>query len=197
MPAESDPQLHDRAHDRPHVQPLVVLINGAPGSGKSTLAHALAADWPLALALDIDQLKFALGGWRDDLNAAGLQARRLALALIAQQLTDGHSVVLGQYLARPLFIETLEQAASTAGAGFHEFVLDVSPEVLRGRLISRVERPDRPEQQHNNTLVGPDDAPTLVRSMDALRSQRPGAQVIDANGDLTTTLTAIRERISP
>ncbi len=38
----------------------LVLINGAPGSGKSTLAHALAARRPLALALDVDQLKHAL-----------------------------------------------------------------------------------------------------------------------------------------
>ena len=181
----------------PHAQPLVVLINGAPGSGKSTLADALVADWPLALALDIDQLKFSLGCWRDDLTPAGLRARRLALALIAQQVKDGHSVVLGQYLARTPFIEELEQAAAADGAEFCEFVLDVSEEVLRGRLADRAERPDRPEQHHNNTLVGPDDAPTLVRSMHDLRTLRPRAQVIDANSDIATTLTAIRERITP
>ncbi|MGJ6979193.1 AAA family ATPase [Aestuariimicrobium soli] len=176
-------------------RPPVVLINGAPGSGKSTLAALVAADLPLALALDIDQLKFSLGGWRDDLNAAGLQARRLALALIAEQLAEEHPVVLGQYLARTLFIEALEEAAHAGGGRFVEIVLDVSADHLRTRLAGRSANPDRPEQAHNATLVGPDDADRLVASMVELRALRPHAHVVDGNADIATTLAAIRERI--
>ncbi|MCT1910641.1 ATP-binding protein [Brachybacterium paraconglomeratum] len=42
--------------------PVLLLLNGAPGSGKSTLA----ARRPLALALDVDQLKHSLAGWEED-----------------------------------------------------------------------------------------------------------------------------------
>ncbi|CAI9409477.1 AAA family ATPase [Aestuariimicrobium sp. T2.26MG-19.2B] len=188
MPAPEEP--------RPDA-PRVVLINGAPGSGKSTIAALLAAEMPLGLALDIDQLKFSLGGWSDDLNAAGLQARRLALALVRQQLLDGHGVVIGQYLARTPFIEQLEQTTVASGGRFREVVLRVAPATLRQRLTGRAERPHRPEHQHNNTLVGPEQAEELTDSMVELVRLRPHALVVDGDGDIGTTLGRIRERITP
>lgn len=44
---------------------MLILINGAPGVGKSTLAQRYVEDQPLALLLDIDELRTALGGWRE------------------------------------------------------------------------------------------------------------------------------------
>lgn len=117
--------------------PRLVLINGAPGSGKSTLAEALARDHPMALALDVDGIKHALGHWEEDLPAAGLHARRLSLALAREQLSAGYDVVVGQYLARTDFIEDLERLAGELGARFFEFVLDLDARPLAERLAGR------------------------------------------------------------
>lgn len=162
--------------------PRLVLINGAPGSGKSTLAHLLAGGWPMALPVDVDQLKHSLGGWRADPSAAGLHARRLCLALVATQLAAGFDVVVGQYLARTSFIEDLEAAAGAGGARFCELVLDVDVRTLAGRLASRKVAPDRPEHTVNNLLVGPDEADSLIASVQRLRELRPSAVWVDARG---------------
>ncbi|MGO1198823.1 MAG: AAA family ATPase [Dermabacteraceae bacterium] len=164
------------------LRPTLLLINGAPGSGKSTLAALVAAERPLALALDIDQIKHALGGWDEDLHTSGLQARRLAVALIRQHLADGHDVVIGQYLARPAFLEELEQLATDCGARFVEIALILDESILATRLAGRRETPDRAEQAANDRFVGPDDASELVTSIESIVAQRPRAHRIEARG---------------
>lgn len=165
------------------LSPTLMLLNGAPGSGKSTLAALLAAQTPLTLALDIDTLKHALGGWDRDLHASGLQARRLAVALIRQHLTDGHDVVLGQYLARTPFLEELERLAADCGARFVEVALILDEAALAQRLRARRESPDRPEQAHNDRFVGPDDAGQLVTSIEEVLRHRPQAHRVEAHGE--------------
>ena len=154
---------------RPHSvrRPLLVLLNGAPGSGKSTLAELVAAERPLALALDIDQIKHSLSGWDRDLHTSGLQARRLAVALIRQHLADGHDVML-------------------------EIALILDEATLARRLSARRERPDRPEQAANDRFVGPEDASELVASIEEVLFQRPGAHRLDAR----ESQESVRARIS-
>lgn len=171
--------------------PALVLLNGAPGSGKSTLAALLAAQRPLALALDIDTLKHALGGWDEDLQSSGLQARRLAVALIRQHLADGYDVILGQYLARTAFLEELEQLAADCGARFVEAALVVDEETLAQRLAGRRAAPDRPEQAANDRFVGPVDAPDLVRSIEVVLAHRPAMRRIDGRRSRDDVLAAL------
>ncbi|MGO1977462.1 AAA family ATPase [Brachybacterium tyrofermentans] len=173
--------------------PALVLLNGAPGSGKSTLAALLAAQRPLALALDIDTLKHALGGWDEDLQASGLQARRLAVALIRQHLADGYDVILGQYLARTAFLEELEQLAADCGARFVEVALILDEVTLAQRLGDRRERPDRPEQALNDRFVGPDDAGELVRSIQDVLQDRPNARLVEASRERAKIIEVLRE----
>jgi predicted kinase len=45
--------------------PMLILVNGAPDAGKSTLARRYVESHPLALLLDIDELRTMLGGWRE------------------------------------------------------------------------------------------------------------------------------------
>lgn len=174
-------------------QPTLMLLNGAPGSGKSTLAALLAAETPLAMALDIDQVKHSLGGWDRDLRASGLQARRLAVALIRQQLADSHDVILGQYLARTAFLEELAQLAAENGARFVEVALILDERTLAQRLSGRREHPDRLEQAHNDRFVGPDDAAELVRLIEKVLERRPTAHLMEVNRERTTILADLRE----
>ncbi|HET9128652.1 MAG TPA: AAA family ATPase [Propionibacteriaceae bacterium] len=176
--------------------PTLVLINGAPGSGKSTIASAVAGRRPLALALDIDVLKHNLGQWRADQRASGLQARRLALALIREHLGAGHDVVVGQYLARPEFIEALETTACEVGARFVEIVLVLDAATLASRLARRAATPDRPEHAVNNELVTAADAEALVESLTGILQQRQHAVRVDASGSPAQTLAAVLDLLA-
>ena len=101
----------------------LILLNGPPGSGKSTLAARYAADRPLTLALDIDDLRRMLGGWVERPLEAGLQARRMAVELARLHLREARDVVVPQFLGRPEFGETLAELCAAEGAQFVEIVL--------------------------------------------------------------------------
>ena len=170
----------------------LILINGAPGSGKSTLAAALAQDSAMTLALDVDAIRHSLGRWREDTQASGLHARALSLALAREQLASGHDVLLGQFLAKTVFIEQLEALAAALGVRFVELILDLEPRLLAERLATRREAPSRAEHAVNNDLVGPDDAQRLVESLDVLHRTRPRAVWVDAQGSVASTLDRLR-----
>ena len=150
----------------------------------------------MALALDIDAIKHALGRWEEDPSASGLHARRLSLALASEQLRAGFDLVVGQYLAKVPFIEDLERLAERHQARFCEFVLDLDAAALARRLAALASAPDRPEHGVNNQRVGPDDADALVRSIESLRQSRPRAVWVDARGSLPSTLEALRSLLT-
>lgn len=149
----------------------------------------------MMLALDVDTLKHALGGWADDPYAAGLHARRLALAVVREQLAAGLDVALGQYLARPELLDELAEAATEAGARFVHAVLDVDSPTLAGRLAARADAPDRPEHAVNNELVRPRDADHLVASIRALVRVRPADVVVDASGTVEDTIAELKRAL--
>jgi predicted kinase len=171
----------------------LVLINGAPGSGKSTIAELLAQDHALDLALDLDVIKHSLGQWDADPTASGLHARRLALALVEAQLRSGHDAFVGQFLARDDFIDELGAAARACGAAFVEVVLRASAETLRGRLARRAVHPERIEHAANAALVGLDDIPEMITSIEAATQRRPSALVVNADGHIDETAQRIRD----
>lgn len=141
--------------------PRLILLNGLPGSGKSTLARRWAAAHPFTVALDIDVLRDAIGGWRDDPLRAGLLARRMAGAAIRAALADGRDVVVPQLLARLEAIESLASLAAEQGAGFVEILLVVPPAVASERLRARTSLGRGPE-----LAQGTEDPDATVREYD-------------------------------
>lgn len=171
--------------------PRLVLINGAPGCGKTTQARLLAERTPLALALNVDDLKHALGQWQRDLKGSATHARTLAIAVIREQLALGHDVVLGSYISAPGFIDELAADAADLGADFREILLTLPADRLADRLVERAQNPSRPEHEINAKLVTPADAPRLAEKVAKLALQRPRAEIVDASGSVEQTQAAL------
>ena len=122
--------------------PVLVLLNGPPASGKSTIAARLVASRPLALDLDVDVVRGLLGAWLEHPNDAGRAARALALAMGRTHLSDGHDVVVPQFLGRTEFIEELESVAEQTDARFVEIGLVVDRQVAIDAFNARRAAPE-------------------------------------------------------
>ena len=158
----------------------LVHLNGPPGIGKSTLALRYVADRPLALCLDIDQLRRNLGQWRVDPGASGLAAREVAYAVIRTHLAAGHDVVVPQLAVRADFVEQLAAIAGECGAAFHEVVLTDAPEAVLERFRARAAVPALADHHRDavGQLGGEDGLLRWVAELETLVASRPGAVVV-------------------
>lgn len=143
----------------------MLLINGLPGSGKSTVARRYVADRPLALCLDVDVVRGLLGVWLDTPTAAGLLARRMALAMARVALDAGHDVVVPQFVARPEFVEQLRGLAERLGVEFIEVVLVNEPEEAMDRLAQRAAAPMNAVQRDAHALLERDGGLVAVQEL--------------------------------
>lgn len=114
----------------------LILINGTPGIGKSTLGRRYVDEHPLALLLDVDELRTRLGAWEAHAESKRL-ARELALAAARTHLAAGHDVVIPQLVARVAFLERLAELTTGAEATFHEVLVTDTLEASRRRFLAR------------------------------------------------------------
>ena len=177
-----------------------MLLNGPPGIGKTTLAMRYVRDRPLALALDIDTLRRALGRWEAHQESAGQLARRMALAMIRTHLAAGHDVVVPQYVARTDFLDALAAAAEAAGARFAEvYLTDV-----RAAAVERFEARagDAAAAQHHaeaaRDVGGRAGLGAMVDRIEAVRTQRAGAISVPTRaGEIEESYRALVAALRP
>jgi predicted kinase len=169
--------------EEPH-RPRLVHLNGAPGVGKTSLAKRWVDEHPLALLVDIDALRTALGGWREH-DESRLVARDLALSLVETHLSAGHDVVVPQYLGRIAFVDALDALAARCGARFVEVVLDAPADVAAARFRSRRAELLEQAEDHPQLDVADEDVDAAVEeacaAIDRLAAVRPAAVRVPAD----------------
>lgn len=173
----------------------LIHLNGAPGVGKSALARRYLDDQPLAMLLDIDQIRSALGRW-EVVEESRLVARKLAVKIAEAHLRDGHDVVIPQYAGRPAFVSTLEDVARRCEARFFEVVLEAPATVSADRFRSRRAELLGRGEDHPQVDV-PDAAVQIVvedacRALEELSAARSDVVLIRADRPLEDTYEALR-----
>ena len=169
--------------------PVLLVLNGPPAAGKSTIARLYADRHPLALRLDVDEIRDGLGDWRHQPEAAGLRARALATAMARDHLRSGHDVVVAQTYGRPEHLDELRSVAREAGAAYNEIVLEVD---LEATLTRFHERGGPRLAEALETPAGLSAIAELHRRVRYLQEARPWATGVESiTGDPLATYDAI------
>ncbi len=160
----------------------LIILNGPPACGKSTIARRYADAHQLALCLDIDTIRTMLGRWQQHRGAAGLAARRIALAAADAHLRAGHDVLIPQFLGQVEFIEQAEQVAAQAGAAFREVALMDSKANSLRRFADRSRVAAGPAhldaRDHIASLGGPAELARMYDRLLAVIAARPGTLIV-------------------
>jgi predicted kinase len=171
----------------------LIVLNGPPAVGKSTMALMYVDDHPMALRIDVDEVRDWLGAWRQAPQAAGLRARALATAMARDHLRAGHDVVVAQLYGRVDHLDELEAVAKEVGASYHEIV-------LMSNLASTLERfAQRGGPRLKETLEPPgglDSIVELYERVEEMARDRTQATVVTSSpGEIAATYEAVIKAI--
>jgi predicted kinase len=165
---------------------LLIHLNGLPGVGKSTLARLYADEHLLALNLDVDLLRRALGRWQTHPTDSGIQARRLAIAAIGAHLREGFDVIVPQFLAKADFLIDLEDVATETGSRFIEVVVAAALNTVKRRFQERTDLAVDPQHVEAAQMMGSQGSDAALdvmnRDLEVLLRDRVHLVVVDTEG---------------
>jgi predicted kinase len=179
----------------------LIHLNGPCGIGKSTLAQLYTDRHPGVLNLDIDQLVYLIGGWRERLRECLRPARDLALAMAATHLRAGHDVVLPQLMVRASEIERFEAVALDNNAEFREIVLIAGKEHSLDRVAQRIAGRDQDRDRQLDRLVEHNGGQELRARLydqlaDLIRDSPPTSVIHTDNHNPAQTYQALTEALA-
>ena len=131
--------------------------------------------------------------------ASGLLARRMALAMAAEALLAGHDVIAPQYLARPEFIDELEEVASRTDSTFHELVLMDTRAKAIARFHARSDDPYLGTHHAESVAMtaGDEELGEMYDRLVTLLGERPRARKIETRaGDIDHAYRAVMRELA-
>jgi len=171
----------------------LIILSGPLGSGKSTLAQKYVEEQPLALNLDIDDIRSHLGQWREHAEESAKRARALAETMAKVHLEAGYDVIIPQIYRRESDIAALESIAKETKAQFYEIALWLDKEEAVKRAMDRGIHPGGLIEQGG----GAKKLESMYDEMAELIAKRPGTIKIEPKlGDVDGTYRELLEQIS-
>lgn len=118
-------------------QPKLIILSGPLGIGKSTIAKKYIEDNPLALNLDIDEIRKFLGHWREHAVESAKLSEKMAEDMARTNLLAGHDVIIPQIYRREQQLVNLETIAQETNTKLYEVVLYVGKAEAVKRFMAR------------------------------------------------------------
>lgn len=182
------------------MKPKLILLNGPCGIGKSTLAQRYIDEHPMALNLDMDDIRAMLGRWRTEKERSVVQKFKLAYSMTEIQLRAGYDVVVPNVLQT----EALEQFANIAensGAIVCEIALMAPKDEAIRRFIKRGQADGNPTGFRPGGVLetggGIAKLEQMYDDLETTLASRTNHKVIEPiDGDIDATYSQIIEHIS-
>ncbi|MEP7167707.1 MAG: AAA family ATPase [Candidatus Woesebacteria bacterium] len=182
------------------MKPKLIILNGALGVGKSTLAEKYAAEHPLTLKLDIDEVRRWISHFREEKEISGPLAKKISGEMARVHLQAGYDVIISQIFTQSEPLENLENIARGCGANFYEFLLTTSKEDSIRRFIERGKAEGYPDGFRPGGLVtlgGKEKKlEQMYDDMMLLISKRQNIKSIESiEGDIEDTYSKLLEKL--
>lgn len=167
----------------------LIILNGPAGVGKSTISLCLHREIPNSVLIDIDELRRTILDYKERRKESLLMAYEKTKDSIAEYLTQGKTVIIDKAISSPDTLDAFIATARERGAEVCEVVLFAPKEVVQSRADERGYKP--------GSLLTRERVGELWEQLDALRSVRPQATVIDTETlSIEETHKKVKEVIS-
>lgn len=175
-------------------KPKLILLSGPLGSGKSTLAKKYVDEHPLALDLDIDEIRKLIGQWREHPEDSAKQSKRMAEEMAQINLSASYDVIIPQIYRKLEHVTNLEKIAQETAADFYEVLLDINKAEAIKQFMDR-------GGFHKGGLIERGGGITKLESMydemSELVAKRPATiKIKPVFGDVETTYRELMSQIS-
>lgn len=171
------------------MKPKLILINGPCAVGKNTIAERYASEHPMAVIVDIDEVRRTIDGYRENREESYKQACGLVFAKAVENLNGGNDVIVPNVIRKLNVLGRFENIAEECNADFYEFVLWTSKADAIARAIRRGFRPEG--------LLQADKLEGMFDELEETLTQRKDAIIIESiEGDIDRTYNKLLESVT-
>ena len=152
----------------------IIIINGPTGVGKSTVAKLWHEQEPMSFLLNVDEVRRGISHYVEYRQESGALSHAIGRSIIRTVFENGRDVILEQCMIHQDVIDAYRAVADEFSADIHEYILWAPKALVLERAHAR--------GYHEGGLLTPEKCEELWEKINALKSQRPQAKLIDVTG---------------